>query len=214
MARALWIARHASRRDLDDPGWAPSAVRPFDPPLSARGRREAAAMAERLAGEGIRRLFSSPFLRCMETAAALAARLELVISVEPGLSEWLNAAWFEQPPRLLAPAELVRRFPVDAGYRARGTARHGESGEEALRRSGDTALRLAAEFDAGLVLVGHGASVRGALAALAQIAPEQAGELGYGCLVELVPEGPRWRRGRTFDARAPGAPAPGPRGTG
>jgi broad specificity phosphatase PhoE len=211
MARTLWIARHASRRDFDDPGWARRATRPFDPPLSARGRREAAAMAERLAGEGVLRLFSSPFLRCMQTAAALAAHLDLAIAVEPGLSEWLNRAWFAQPPELLALPELARRFPVDVAYRARGTARHGESGEEALRRSGDTARRLAAEFEENLVLVGHGASVLGAIASLTGVAPEQAGPLGYGCLIELVRVGPRWRRGREFDGRAPGPGASDPR---
>src|SRR5208337_594474 len=116
--------------------------------LSAEGRQQARAMADRLALESIEHLFSSPFLRCVETAAVVVERLGLTIKIDVGLSEWLNADWFSKPPELLPGAELVRQYPqVDPSYRSRGTARYGESGTEALRRSGDTVRRLAAEFD-------------------------------------------------------------------
>lgn len=151
-------------------------------------------MADRLAVESIDHLFSSPFLRCVETAAAIAGQSKLRINLEVGLSEWLNADWFSKPPEPLPVAELVRRYPqVDAAYRSRGTARYGESGTAALQRSGNAARTLAVEFDGNLAMVGHGASILGAMTALLEIAPEDGVDLGYGCLLGLVHRGGRWR---------------------
>ena len=151
-------------------------------------------MADRLAIESIDHLFSSPFLRCVETAAAIAGRSKLTVKLEVGLSEWLNTDWFSKPPELLPVDELVRRHPqVDTAYRSRGTARYGESGTAALQRSGDTARTLTVAFDGNLAMVGHGASVLGAMTALLEIAPEEAVNLGYGCLIGLVHRGGRWR---------------------
>ena len=194
MDRVIWLARHARRQDFDDPQWSASSPRPYDPPLSEDGRRQAQAMADRLATESIDHLFSSPFLRCVETAAAIAGQSKLTIKLEVGLSEWLNADWFSKPPELLPTADLVRSYPqVDPAYRSRGRARYGESGTAALQRSGDTARTLTAEFDGNLAMVGHGASVRGAMIALLEIAPEDGVDLGYGCLLGLVHRGGRWR---------------------
>ena len=88
--------------------------------------------------------------------------LPLTIRIERGLSEWLSSEWFTEPPDLPTASVLAQRFPhVDVTYRSRGDARFGESGQEALRRAGDTALNLAAEFEESLAMVGHGASVLG-----------------------------------------------------
>lgn len=59
--------------------------RPADPPLSARGRAEARALAEWLVeqGGGADRLVSSPALRARETALEVAARAGLEIEIEP-----------------------------------------------------------------------------------------------------------------------------------
>jgi broad specificity phosphatase PhoE len=196
--RSIWLVRHASRRDFDDPGWAVHAARPDDPPLSTAGRREAEALAERLAGEGIAHLFCSPFLRCVETAAPIAGRLDLPIALEEGLSEWLNPAWFPAPPQTAPIAELAARVPaVDPRHASRGRARYGESGEEALLRAGDTARRLVEDFGGDLLLVGHGASVIGAAAGLLGIAPARVGsvlpEPPYGSLSRLAATGGGWR---------------------
>lgn len=196
-ARAIWLVRHGRRRDFDDPGWAATAARPHDPPLSAPGRVQAERLSWWLVDEGIGRVFSSPFLRCVETAAPLAERLELPILVEIGLSEWLNREWFRRAPELHSLGELARRFPrVDLAYRPRGTARYGESGEEALRRSGAVARLLAEQEEGTLVLVGHGASVLGALAGLLEAEPEGLPEVGYGWAVELRSGNGGWRMER------------------
>jgi broad specificity phosphatase PhoE len=143
------------------------------------------ALARRLTVEGIAHLFASPFLRTVETAHHVAAALDLSIKIEPGLSEWLSRAWFPQPPRLLSLDQLARRFPrVDHAYTARGRAQYGESGEEALARSGATARRLIDEFDGDLLIVGHGVSVLGATASL--------GDIPYASVVKLVQHQATW----------------------
>lgn len=58
-------------------------------PLSELGRRRAEALAERLAGSGIRRLVSSPLERARETAGIIAGGLPEPVEVEidPALRE-------------------------------------------------------------------------------------------------------------------------------
>ena len=94
---SIWVVRHGERSDVD-PEWEKTAARPHDPPLTALGHVQAAAAATVLAGEPIKAIFSSPFLRCMQTAAATAKALNLKIRIEPGLSELLNASWYSSDP--------------------------------------------------------------------------------------------------------------------
>ena len=61
---------------------------PADPALSERGVEQAAALAEWLATESIDALWSSPMRRALETAAPVAERLGLPVTVDEGLSEF------------------------------------------------------------------------------------------------------------------------------
>jgi 8-oxo-dGTP diphosphatase len=61
-------------------------------PLSKKGRRQAAWMAERLAGLPIRRLLSSPYLRCIQTLEPLSRRLHLPIEQSEDLAEGTPAS--------------------------------------------------------------------------------------------------------------------------
>lgn len=56
-------------------------------PLSKRGRTQAAAMAARLADAPIEHVFSSPYLRCVETVEPLASRLGTRVEAADGLAE-------------------------------------------------------------------------------------------------------------------------------
>ena len=98
---------------------------------------------------------------------------------------------------------------IDLAYGSRGAARHGESGEEALARSGAVARRLVREFAGNLVLVGHGASVLGATAGLPGREDEALPlDLPYACLSCLVEEDGRFRleqRASTSHLKALGA---------
>jgi broad specificity phosphatase PhoE len=94
----IWVTRHGERADVVDDDWARTAARPHDPPLTALGRRQAAATAQALTNERIETVFSSPFLRCVQTAAIIAAHLKCTVCIEPGLGELLNPRWFSSHP--------------------------------------------------------------------------------------------------------------------
>lgn len=95
---SVWIVRHGERVDVVNPDWLVTAERPHDPPLTEFGCAQAAATGEYLLGLGDRVdfVYTSPFLRCVQTASAIARGLGGVpLRVEPGLCEWLNSDWFE-----------------------------------------------------------------------------------------------------------------------
>jgi broad specificity phosphatase PhoE len=88
-----------------------------DPGLDDAGRRQAGDVADALALFGPLPIYSSPLRRCLETAAPLAARWAVDVTVEPGVGEvvsptpdlaargeWLRGfmagTWDEQPPEL------------------------------------------------------------------------------------------------------------------
>ncbi len=58
-----------------------------DPPLSSKGAAEAAACAERLAGERIDAVYSSTLLRALSTAEQIASRHGLAVEQVPELAE-------------------------------------------------------------------------------------------------------------------------------
>lgn len=172
--RRIYIIRHGSRRDFVDPAWAQQAARPWDPPLAEEGREEALRLSAALARAGIDAIFSSPFLRTLETASPLADAVNLPIFVEPGLSEWLTPDWFPVADPALPLIELQDRFQrIDPDYVPKGEALFGESGEGALERAAVAAIALAHAHEGNLALFGHGASILGAAAGLLRADPER-----------------------------------------
>ena len=112
--QTIWLCRHGNRIDFVDPSWKGD-----DPPLSADGIIQAQETGLRLQGEGIQHIFTSPFLRTIETAHYIAEALDLPIKIEHGASEWLNAEWFSERPAHLPLDALLRRFPrVDGRYKS------------------------------------------------------------------------------------------------
>jgi 8-oxo-(d)GTP phosphatase len=81
------LVRHAKAKNRAE--WTePDDLRP----LTKRGRREAAALAERLRSEGLARLVSSPFTRCVQTFEPLAQALDLDIETTDLLAEGADGA--------------------------------------------------------------------------------------------------------------------------
>lgn len=64
-------------------------------PLDARGRRQAAALVEILRPLGVRRVVSSPYVRCIETVQPLAAALEIPVEPDGRLAEGAGPGAFE-----------------------------------------------------------------------------------------------------------------------
>lgn len=78
----LYLVRHAkagSRRDWDGP----------DPerPLSRKGRRQAEGLVHLLADRPVRRVLSSPYVRCVQTVEPLAEKLGLLVEDAPALTD-------------------------------------------------------------------------------------------------------------------------------
>jgi broad specificity phosphatase PhoE len=69
----------------------------FDTPLSSRGRRQAEALAIRLADEGIDAVWASPMARARETAAIVAAPHGLSPSIDADLVEFDWGVWSGRP---------------------------------------------------------------------------------------------------------------------
>jgi len=139
-----------------------------DPPLSARGRAQAAALAEQLVPEGIVQLVSSDLGRAAQTARILGEAFGLVPALDARLRERDLGRWSGlSEGEILAefPSELVRFRAREPGVRPGG----GESRTEFVSRVAP-ALRglagLAGEAGAGaLAIVTH-------LGVIRLIAPE------------------------------------------
>ncbi len=191
MAQTVWIARHGNRQDFVDPDWMKSAERPYDPGLSPDGVVQARKLAERMASEDVSAIFSSPFLRTVETANQIAELLDLPIFIEPGISEWFNSEWFPAAPQTLPSGELVARFPrVDLSYASDVRPTYPESEDDAMRRSAEAAHAITEQFPDPVLLVGHGVSVAGATKGLDHDAVVR--ECGLCCLFKIVRESEAW----------------------
>lgn len=79
---SVFLVRHAAAGDRD--AWeGDDRLRP----LSKKGRRQAPAIAEQLEPLGVRRLISSPYIRCVQTLEPLAERLGVTVEEDERLAE-------------------------------------------------------------------------------------------------------------------------------
>jgi broad specificity phosphatase PhoE len=69
----------------------------FDTPLSARGRRQAEALAIRLSEDGIDAVWASPMVRARETASIVAAPHGITLSIDADLVEFDWGVWSGRP---------------------------------------------------------------------------------------------------------------------
>jgi broad specificity phosphatase PhoE len=127
-----------------------------DPPLNTLGRRQAQALAEQLAGQPLKAIYSSDLQRALDTAQAVAARHGLTVTVEPRLPEVNQGEW-----------EGMLHADILAGYPEEWAAREtdplhsrspgGESVAEVAARTWAAADDIARAHPAGPVLVvSHG----------------------------------------------------------
>lgn len=98
---SVWVVRHGERIDAVEKGWKKTAARPHDPPLTPTGFEQAAATGRTLREHRLDAIYTSPFLRCVQTATAIVEAMgpgAPPIHVEPGLGEWLFNRWFSTQP--------------------------------------------------------------------------------------------------------------------
>lgn len=82
----MLLVRHAKAGEREK--WdGPDHLRP----LSKKGLAQAARLADELAGHGVTRVVSSPYVRCVETVEPLARALGLGVEESDGLAEGASA---------------------------------------------------------------------------------------------------------------------------
>lgn len=130
--------------------------------LNENGHQQSAALAERLAGQPISAIYSSPLVRCVETAQPLAEKLGLVVLEEPGLLEVDYGEWRGGELKELSKKpewQLVQVYP--SGFRFPG----GETLREVQSRVVGTLERIRQEHEGQAVaLFAHGDILRTTLA--------------------------------------------------
>lgn len=198
----LWIARHANREDFVDPEWAATADRPHDPGLSPDGVEQARQLGRRMATLEIDRIFASPFLRAVQTAHHVAEMADQAILLEPGLGEWQNPDWFDEPAAPLAGRVLADRFArVDTNHTPCRHPEYPESRHGALSRLATTAHCLLEHHPREtLLFVGHGVTVLGVLHGLVDGAVPDPG-CPLASLTQVERRGPDWHIAFRNDTR-------------
>ena len=128
-----------------------------DPPLNETGRRQAAGLADRLAGDGIAAVYSSDLARARETARTVAHRLRLGVVEDPALREIDVGSWSG-----LTRAQVAERFPEGYARWLEGEIGHdGETREQLAGRVVGAARTIAGRHAGETVLVvTHGGVIR------------------------------------------------------
>lgn len=102
----LYLIRHAqSEANAKTPG------APIDCALTELGRRQATAVGQYVAREGIDRILASPYVRALETAEAIRRETNVPAEVYSLLHEHHVDAFPEGKWPLLARAQLNERYP-------------------------------------------------------------------------------------------------------
>jgi len=125
-----------------------------DSPLTARGREQAEAVSDALAGVHFDRIVSSPLARCRDTAVVIARRHGLTVDLEPDLVE------IDVGERTGTPFDEARGLPNwrDDGFVAWPG---GETLDQVIERALRAIDRIVTR-DAGktVLVVGHGGVTR------------------------------------------------------
>ncbi|KDQ12849.1 hypothetical protein BOTBODRAFT_33997 [Botryobasidium botryosum FD-172 SS1] len=94
MIKTIYVARHGFRQNWVSTEWKTPTGLDRDPPLAAHGVDQAKELAQHIlsfpASKRPTAIFSSPFYRCLQTAAPIAEALQLPIFVEHGIGEWYS----------------------------------------------------------------------------------------------------------------------------
>lgn len=130
--------------------------------LNERGRAQAQELAQRLVPLPLAAAYSSPLERARETAAPIAARHGLPVTVLDAINELDFGEWTGQT--LAALADHPRWQPFNA-FRSGTRVPGGETMAEAQRRMVGAMEALCARHpDGSVALVGHGDPIKSAVA--------------------------------------------------
>jgi broad specificity phosphatase PhoE len=152
----VFLARHGETND----NLEPIRVQGFtDTPLNDTGRRQAAELAERVAGMGFRSLWASDLSRATETARIVGARIGMEPRLDPRLREANRGEW--EGYRFI---DIERSDPERFAAWMRAGASWRFPGGESLQEQQDRVLSALSEIHATAELpalvVCHGGCIR------------------------------------------------------
>lgn len=127
----IYLTRHGFREDWVNTEWKKSAALPFDPPLAQQGLKQAGELGIALAHVKVKKIFCSPYYRCIQTANAVANACALLdeqvpICLENGVGEKFNEVEAKKHvdgvPDRRSVEDLLSLVPhVDASYSSMAT---------------------------------------------------------------------------------------------
>ena len=165
----LILVRHGETDWNRDGRWQGQA----DAPLNERGREQAHALADELAGEDVAAVYASDLSRARETAEIIAARLDRSVDVDARLREVHVGGWSG-----LTMAEIEAGFPDGVARWYDGDPSHAFDAGETYATMGERVVAALEEIAARhpgeqVLVVLHGGPIRALLAHAAGITYEQ-----------------------------------------
>ena len=186
LPRNVFFVRHGARIDQQDRSWIASSPTPYDPPLSIDGIRQAGECGHKISmlssSSRTTIIHASPFLRCVQTALAIAEELSVksVVRLDAWLGEWITPDYYvdiQSPPAMDVMVDQARNVlmrgqssasvkgSIDWAWDASGIGYAGDYGEEwsamhrRFRVGLDQLLRYYSEVtgEIDVILVTHGA---------------------------------------------------------
>ncbi|KAL3132092.1 hypothetical protein ABBQ32_008702 [Trebouxia sp. C0010 RCD-2024] len=200
----IFITRHGERADLADERWLAQAEVADDPPLTEQGLQQAYELGRRLQAEDIRQIYSSPFLRTVQTAQEVAGCLrgDISICIEAGLAEGMLTRLFPDGRPNFRSAEELKLLckNVDPAYKSLICLNFPEDYDESQERCKQIACHLAERHKhENILLVAHGLSVE--YLATALVTKQKCSlHIPYCCLTECIRDGEgEWSYGLHMD---------------
>ena len=158
----------------------------YDFPLSAEGRRQAEAMAEKLAALPVEAVYTSPALRCLQTAQPLAERLALEPVVMESLCELYGGLWEGMTRR-----EIHEKYPRHFLPGSHMTPPGGESDQEGWQRGRGALKQMLQQIRDACACVTHSSLIKVIVCAANQMpfGEKRSIQVEHGEIVPLVWDG-------------------------
>ena len=182
-ATTLIVARHGEA-EYESSEWAEEGGS-----LTGLGRRQAAELAEELAGRRVAHVWTSTLARAVQTAEIVAARLGVGVTTRLGLREF-GSGDLAHHPRDLDPFLQTYRSWLEGDLDVRIPG--GETGREIADRFG-AVLREVADAHPGetVLVVSHGGAIGLGVPAIARMDVEQQ-RLGNCDTVDVLADADAW----------------------
>lgn len=161
-ARTIYLVRHGQRIDAVNKQWHKDGENKYDPYLSQLGWWQAQKVGERLQAVQIDHMISSPYLRALQTAQAIAEQIEMPFVVENGVGEWMGRAMMAQAPNIAPAQTRADKFSyMDTSYHSSVDPVWPETVPQVFDRYRAAMQHLLGAFEGNLLIVGHGRVVTG-----------------------------------------------------